>query len=49
VSVGAATTHAGDGTAAALVAASDAALYDAKLRGGDRVAAVDPQARALDV
>lgn len=48
VSVGVATTRDGRGTAAALLAASDAALYDAKLDGGDRVSAAGPKVLALD-
>jgi len=47
VSIGAATTPDGLSTAAALLAASDAALYDAKLNGGDRVAAAPSAAAAL--
>jgi diguanylate cyclase (GGDEF)-like protein len=46
VSVGVATTRDGRGTGAALLAASDAALYDAKLDGGDRVSAAGPEVLA---
>jgi diguanylate cyclase (GGDEF)-like protein len=47
VSVGVATTRDGRSTSAALLAASDAALYDAKLDGGDRVAAARSVVPAL--
>ena len=48
VSIGAATTRHGLSTAGALLAASDAALYDAKLNGGDQVAAAPSRVVALD-
>ena len=48
VSIGAATTRDGMSTAAALLAASDAALYDAKLNGGDQVAAAESEVPALE-
>jgi diguanylate cyclase (GGDEF)-like protein len=48
VSVGAATTHDGQGTATALLAASDAALYEAKLHGGDQVAAARSEVPTFD-
>jgi GGDEF domain-containing protein len=48
VSVGAATTRDGRSTAAGLLAASDVALYEAKLHGGDRVAAAASGVPALD-
>ena len=48
VSIGAATTRHGLSTAGALLAASDAALYDAKLNGGDQVAAAPSEVVALD-
>jgi diguanylate cyclase (GGDEF)-like protein len=47
VSVGVATTGDGRSTGAALLSASDAALYEAKLDGGDRVAAARPEVPAL--
>ena len=48
VSVGVATTRNGRTTAAELLAASDAALYAAKLDGGDRVSAAGPGVLALE-
>jgi diguanylate cyclase (GGDEF)-like protein len=48
VSIGAATTRDGLSTAGALLAASDAALYDAKLNGGDQVATAESEVPALD-
>ena len=48
VSVGVATTRDGRSTGTALLAASDAALYDAKLDGGDRVSAAGPEVLALE-
>ena len=48
VSVGVATTRNGRTTAVALLTAADAALYAAKLDGGDRVAAAGPEVLALE-
>lgn len=48
VSVGLATTRDGRSTSAALLEASDVALYEAKLNGGDQVATAGSEVVALD-
>lgn len=48
VSVGVATTTDGRSTAAVLLAEADVALYEAKMDGGDRVAAARPEVPAFD-